>query len=523
MPTATDEDWAVIARRMARVPEAYRGYRATLEEGGAPRPARRARARCAPSSSQLDEWLAGPYFTVVRRLRPRGAAAPSCSPRPRQPPTARWPRSATTCATSTARAPRGRPTPSAASGTPVRSAAGPAPTSGAGRGWRTPTPGAGPSTSGSWPSSAPRPSRCPGRRHADGGHALCWPRSGPAVEGVEEIRVRLQAMMDEAIAALDGTHFDLAEPVRRVEAMIAPARQRRRAVLHAARRRTSPGPAAPGCRRWAGPASRCGTWCRSGTTRASRATTCSWRSGRYVSAAAVDLPDLAGLGRRERRGLGALRRAADGRARLLHRPRRRGWASSTPSSCARCGWSSTSACTWGCRSPTTPRASLAEHRGQPWTPELARAFLGENSGADARLPRQRAGALPRHPRAGDQLQAGRAGVAGRAATRPGRRGATRSTSRRGTWPRCPRARWASTTSRPSSPSSRRLPAVRARTVVPDARGRRFVHVLRSDQRARGCGLSMSAASAVESVGAAGMASTPGVPSSSAMHSAEPPT
>jgi uncharacterized protein (DUF885 family) len=29
-------------------------------------------------------------------------------------------------------------------------------------------------------------------------------------------------MMDEAIAALDGTHFDLAEPVRRVEAMIAP-------------------------------------------------------------------------------------------------------------------------------------------------------------------------------------------------------------------------------------------------------------------------------------------------------------
>jgi uncharacterized protein (DUF885 family) len=29
-------------------------------------------------------------------------------------------------------------------------------------------------------------------------------------------------MMDEAIDALDGTHFDLAEPVRRVEAMIAP-------------------------------------------------------------------------------------------------------------------------------------------------------------------------------------------------------------------------------------------------------------------------------------------------------------
>jgi uncharacterized protein (DUF885 family) len=45
---------------------------------------------------------------------------------------------------------------------------------------------------------------------------------GEAVQGVEAIRERLQAMMDEAITALDGTHFDLAEPVRRVEAMIAP-------------------------------------------------------------------------------------------------------------------------------------------------------------------------------------------------------------------------------------------------------------------------------------------------------------
>jgi uncharacterized protein (DUF885 family) len=47
--------------------------------------------------------------------------------------------------------------------------------------------------------------------------------SGPAVEGVEAVRQRLQAMMDEAIEALQGTHFDLAEPVLRVEAMIAPA------------------------------------------------------------------------------------------------------------------------------------------------------------------------------------------------------------------------------------------------------------------------------------------------------------
>ncbi len=47
-------------------------------------------------------------------------------------------------------------------------------------------------------------------------------RSGEAVEGVENVRAWLQGLMDEAIDKLDGTHFDLAEPVRKVEAMIAP-------------------------------------------------------------------------------------------------------------------------------------------------------------------------------------------------------------------------------------------------------------------------------------------------------------
>jgi uncharacterized protein (DUF885 family) len=32
--------------------------------------------------------------------------------------------------------------------------------------------------------------------------------------------------------------------------------------------------------------------------------------------------------------------------------------------------------------PEDAEGALAEHRGEPWTPELARAFLGENSGAD---------------------------------------------------------------------------------------------------------------------------------------------
>ncbi|MFJ4966381.1 hypothetical protein EES43_02525 [Streptomyces sp. ADI96-02] len=45
---------------------------------------------------------------------------------------------------------------------------------------------------------------------------------GRHIEGVEEVRTWLQGLMDEAIEALDGTHFDLAERVRKVESRIAP-------------------------------------------------------------------------------------------------------------------------------------------------------------------------------------------------------------------------------------------------------------------------------------------------------------
>jgi uncharacterized protein (DUF885 family) len=45
---------------------------------------------------------------------------------------------------------------------------------------------------------------------------------GQAVEGVDAIRARLQQMMDDAIADLDGAAFDIADPVKVVEARIAP-------------------------------------------------------------------------------------------------------------------------------------------------------------------------------------------------------------------------------------------------------------------------------------------------------------
>ncbi|WP_284574011.1 DUF885 domain-containing protein [Streptomyces sp. 2P-4] len=53
--------------------------------------------------------------------------------------------------------------------------------------------------------------------------ALAWcDRHGDAVEGVEETRQWLQTLMDDTIGLLDGTHFELAPRVRRVESHIAP-------------------------------------------------------------------------------------------------------------------------------------------------------------------------------------------------------------------------------------------------------------------------------------------------------------
>jgi uncharacterized protein (DUF885 family) len=43
-----------------------------------------------------------------------------------------------------------------------------------------------------------------------------------AIEGVDEFRQWLQELLDTTVAELDGVHFDIPDPVKRVEAMIAP-------------------------------------------------------------------------------------------------------------------------------------------------------------------------------------------------------------------------------------------------------------------------------------------------------------
>ena len=231
-----------------------------------------------------------------------------------------------------------------------------------------------------------------------------------------------------------------------------PAGQRGRAVLHPAGAGLLPARAAPGCRRWAGPASRSGTWCRSGTTRAFPATTCSWRSGPTSSEQlstyqtslgsvganvegwalyAERLMDELGyftdpgerLGYLDAQQLRAVRvvidigmhlRAADPR-------RRRGLAG------------------------RAPRASRGRRswRGRSWarTPAPTSPSSTASWSATSASPGRRS------------ATSWGSGPGWRAGRRRGRPAAPTSTSRPGTWRRCRRARSASTTWPPSSRSS----------------------------------------------------------------------
>jgi len=218
MPLAGTEDWAVLGRRLARVPEAYRGYLATLTEGAsqglfaAPR-------QVETVVGQLGEWLAGPYFAGVVAAGPdelrtelddAAAAADAAVAEVRD-------------FLRDTYLPQAQGTPDAVGRERYARFA---------RRWNGSDLGAGTGLEDAyaWGWAEHRRIREEQRTAAElvrpGAtpmEAMRWlGEHGEAVDGVEQIRQRLQAMMDEAMAALDGTHFDIADPIKRVEAMIAP-------------------------------------------------------------------------------------------------------------------------------------------------------------------------------------------------------------------------------------------------------------------------------------------------------------
>ena len=376
VPAVTEEDWSVIARRMARVPTAYRGFRESLEEGArrgllvAPRQVRTVVA-------QLDEWLAGPYFagfvvTGPEALRDDLTRAAQAADH----------------AVAEIRdflrdvyAPLAEGTPDAVGRERYATAA---------RRWTGSDLGAGRGLEEAyaWGWSEHRRILAEQRTEAEkvlpGAtpmEAMRWlGTNGPAVEGVEAVRARLQKMMDDAIEAMNGTHFDLAEPVRRVEAMIAP-----------------PGSAAaPYYTRPAHDFSRPGrTWLPTlGRTRFPLWDLVSIWYHEGVPGHHLQLAQWAYVSGRlstYQTSLGSVGANVEGWALYAERLMDELGYFGDPGE--RLGYLDAQQL----RSvrvvidigmhlelpiPDDAEGSLAAHRGQPWTPELARAFLGENSGAD---------------------------------------------------------------------------------------------------------------------------------------------
>ena len=234
------------------------------------------------------------------------------------------------------------------------------------------------------------------------------PRDDPTrtIDGVDEFQRWNQDLIDTTIAELDGTHFDIPAPVHRCEAMIAP-----------------PGGAA--AMYYTGPSedfSRPGrTWYPTlGKTtlpalgrgvdllpRRRPRPSPAGRAGALPRRHAVPLPAHARLRVGPRRRLGAVRRAADGRARLPRRPRVRARHARARRRCARCA----SIVDIGMHLELPIPAHERYHPGETWTPELALPFVIERSCVPRRLHAQRGRPLPRLARPGDQLQGRRAGVA----------------------------------------------------------------------------------------------------------------
>ncbi|MGY1811657.1 DUF885 domain-containing protein [Blastococcus sp. SYSU D00820] len=218
MPADGATDWSVIARRMARVPAAYRGFLASLEEG-----ARRglfvAPRQVATVVGQLDAWLAGPWFARF------AAAGPDALRRDLDAAAA-----AADGAVAAVRdflrqdyLPRAEGTPDAVGRDRYALAA---------RRWTGSDLGAGDGLEEAyaWGWAEHRrllaEQRAAARAVLDGAgprEAMAWLAvHGPAIDGVEATREYLQGVMDRAIGALDGVHFDLAPPLRRVESAVSP-------------------------------------------------------------------------------------------------------------------------------------------------------------------------------------------------------------------------------------------------------------------------------------------------------------
>ncbi|MCZ2838319.1 DUF885 domain-containing protein [Modestobacter sp. VKM Ac-2985] len=377
MPTRTPEDWAVLARRLARVPAAYRGYCESLSAGAA-RGLFAAPRQVHTVVGQLDEWLAGPYFAGLVAPGPDEVRAELDAAA-----------AAADAAVATVRdflrdtyAPQAAGTPDAVGRERYARFA---------RSWNGSDLGTGRGLEEAYAWGWAEHQRILTEQRTEAEkvlpgatpmEAMRWlTEHGEAVEGVEPVRQRLQAMMDDAIEALDGVHFDIAGPVRQVEAMIAPPGSA------AAPYYTRPTQdfSRPG-RTWLPTLGRerfplwdlVSTWYHEGVP-GHHLQLAQWA---YVSG------DLSSY----QTSLGSVGANVEGWALYAERLMDELGFLTDPG--ARLGYLDAQQMRavrvvvdigmhLELPIPDDTEGAVAAHRGEPWTPELARAFFGENCGRDA--------------------------------------------------------------------------------------------------------------------------------------------
>ena len=221
MPASQEDDWAVIARRMAHVPAALAGYRGTLTAGlgeGRAAPRRQVEACLA----QCETWAGGADGGFFTELGGRAGADVSVGLR----------RDLETAATradasyrSFARFLRESYLPHAA----ARDAVGEERYARYARSWNRCELDLRETYAWGWDElqrveaemEAAAERIAPGEG-VEAAKAVLETDPARAIEGVEPFRQWMQDLQERTIAELNGTQFDIPEPLQRIEAMIAP-------------------------------------------------------------------------------------------------------------------------------------------------------------------------------------------------------------------------------------------------------------------------------------------------------------
>jgi len=224
MPTTTEQDWEVVATRLERVPQALRSFQAGLREGinRGVVAARRQALACAEQGAAWSGRQKGPAFfpTLVAKHPAVGAGNGKLQQRLDVAAA-----KATEAYAEAVRFLRDEYAPKAA----AKDAVGVERYLLGARAFLGATIDLAETYQWGWDELHQIEDRMavvggqilPGESLAAAVHLL---ETDPArsIDGVEAFRGWLQELMDRTIAELDGTHFDIPDPVKRVEAMIAP-------------------------------------------------------------------------------------------------------------------------------------------------------------------------------------------------------------------------------------------------------------------------------------------------------------